>query len=61
MFRTAPGVFDNPRYRRAIYTVGAALTLAEHLTFKLDAAHRRYGSSALRPETTINAVAGFVY
>ena len=54
-------VFDNPRYLRTIYTAGAALTLADHLTFKLDVAHRRYGASALRPETTIDAVAGFVY
>jgi hypothetical protein len=61
MFRTATGVFDNPRYLRTIYTAGAALTLADHLTFKLDVAHRRYGASALRPETTIDAVAGFVY
>lgn len=61
MFRTATGVFDNPRYLRTIYTAGAALTLADHLTFKLDVAHRRYGASALRAETTIDAVAGFVY
>lgn len=61
MFRTAPGVFDNPRYLRTIYTGGVALTLADHLTFKLDVAHRRYGTSALRPETTIDLVAGFVY
>ncbi len=61
MFRTATGVFDNPRYQRTVYTGGAALTLAHHLTFKLDVAHRRYGATELRAETTVNAVAGFVY
>lgn len=61
MFRTSTGVFDNPRYARTVVTGGAALTLDEHLTFKLDVAHRRFGDDALRPETTVHAVVGFVY
>lgn len=61
MFRTTAGVFDNPRYQRTVATAGAAFTIDRHLTFKLDVGHRRFGSSALRPETTVHAVAGFVY
>lgn len=61
MARTATGVFDNPRYQRTIGTVGAVLTLARHLTFKLDVAQRRFGSAELRAETSVHAVAGFVY
>lgn len=61
MWRTPEGVFANPRYRRTVATVGAALTLDRHLTFKLDVAHRRFGSDALRAETELHAVAGFVY
>ncbi len=54
-------MFANPRYQRTVATAGAALTLDRHLTFKLDVAHRRFGSDALRPETELHAVAGFVY
>ncbi len=61
MFRTAPGVFDNPRFRRTVATVGTAFTIENYLTFKLDVAHRRFGTTALRPETVVHAVAGFVY
>lgn len=61
MFRTATGVFDNPRYQRTVATVGTAFTIDDYLTFKLDVAHRRFGTTALRPETTVHAVAGFVY
>jgi len=61
MWRTPDGVFANPRYQRTVATAGAALTLDRHLTFKLDVAHRRFGSDALRPETELHAVAGFVY
>jgi hypothetical protein len=61
MASTSAGGFDNPRYQRTVLTAGAALTLAGHLTFKLDAARRWFGSDELRPETTVHAVAGFVY
>lgn len=61
MATTAAGVFDNPRYQRTVVTAGAALTLARHLTFKLDAARRTFGGGDLRAETSIHAVAGFVY
>ena len=47
---TAAGVFDNPRYQRTVGTVGAVLTLARHLTFKLDVAQRRFGSADHQPE-----------
>lgn len=61
MYRTAPGVFDNARFQRTVGTVGAAFTIDKFLTFKLDVAHRRLGASELRPETTVHAVAGFIY
>lgn len=61
MFRTAPGVFDNPRYLRTVGTAGVALTIERAITLKLDVAHRRFGATELRPETTIHAALGFIY
>lgn len=61
MFRTAAGVFDNPRYLRTVGTAGVALTIERAITVKLDVAHRRFGATELRPETTVHAGLGFVY
>lgn len=61
MFRPREGLFDNPRFERTVVSGGLAYTLSEALTLKLDASHRRFGTSALRPENTVRLAAGFVY
>jgi hypothetical protein len=62
MFRTATGVFDNPRYLRTIARGGAALTLAP-ITSPSSSTSRTAGSARARcaPRHSIDAVAGFVY
>ena len=55
-------LFDNARFARSIYTVGAAYTLAGVAFAKLDFNHRRLGdSSRFRPENTVRLSTGFSY
>lgn len=55
-------LFDNPRFARSIYTVGASYTLAGTVFAKLDFSHRRLGdSSRFRPENTVRLSTGFSY
>jgi hypothetical protein len=55
-------LFDNPRFARSVYTVGAAYTLAGVAFAKLDFSHRRLGdSSRFRPENTLRLSTGFSY
>ncbi|KFE64619.1 hypothetical protein [Hyalangium minutum] len=55
-------LFDNARFERSIYTVGAAYTLAGMGFGKLDFSHRRLGdSSRFRPENTVRVSTGFSY
>ncbi|MDY7225239.1 hypothetical protein [Hyalangium rubrum] len=55
-------LFDNPRFARAIYTVGTSYTLAGVAYSKLDFSHRRLGdSSRFRPENTVRLSTGFSY
>ncbi len=61
MFEVGGGVFDNPRFERTIYGLGGAYTYKNAIVAKLDFAHRRLGSSALRSENTVRATAGFVF
>jgi hypothetical protein len=61
MFDVSGGVFDNPRFERSVYGLGAAYTYKNAIVAKLDLAHRRLGSSALRSENTVRATAGFVF
>ncbi|HKE13515.1 MAG TPA: hypothetical protein VKB80_01505 [Kofleriaceae bacterium] len=61
MFDVSGGVFDNPRFERTIYGLGAAYTYKNAIVLKLDAGHRRFGSSELSSEDTVRATAGFVY
>jgi hypothetical protein len=61
MFEVGGGVFDNPRFERSIYGLGGAYTYKNAIVAKLDFAHRRLGSSALRSENTVRATAGFVF
>ncbi|XXF75849.1 hypothetical protein P2318_22675 [Myxococcaceae bacterium GXIMD 01537] len=61
MFNPRADLFDNPRFRRTIYTAGASYTLARHFFSKLDFSHRRLGGSSFRPESTLRVSTGFVY
>ncbi|MBU8898265.1 hypothetical protein KRR26_21885 [Corallococcus sp. M34] len=60
-FNPRAELFDNPRFERTTYTVGAGYTLAGIAFAKLDFAHRRMGSSDFRPENTLRLSTGFVY
>ncbi|QSQ28243.1 hypothetical protein JY651_24270 [Pyxidicoccus parkwayensis] len=60
-FNPRAELFDNPRFRRTVYTVGTSYTL-EGLAFaKLDFSHRRLGAVTFRPENTLRVSTGFVY
>ena len=61
MFDVRDGLFDNPRFERTIIGLGATYTYGNAIVGKIDAAQRRFGSSELRPETTVRATAGFVF
>jgi hypothetical protein len=61
MFDVSDGLFDNPRFERSIYGLGAGYTYKNAIVIKVDGAHRRFGSSNLRSENTVRATAGFVY
>ncbi|MCP3141215.1 hypothetical protein [Pyxidicoccus xibeiensis] len=60
-FNPRSALFDNPRFRRTVYTVGAAYTLSEVAFAKLDFSHRRLGSATFRPENTLRLSTGFSY
>jgi hypothetical protein len=61
MFEVSGGFFDNPRFERTIYGLGAAYTYKNAIVGKLDVSHRRLGSSSLSSENTVRATAGFVF
>ncbi|WP_163996904.1 hypothetical protein [Pyxidicoccus caerfyrddinensis] len=60
-FHPRSELFDNPRFRRTVYTVGTAYTLAGIAFAKLDFAHRRLGAATFRPENTLRFSTGFSY
>ncbi len=60
-FRPRAELFDNPRFRRTVYAVGASYTLEGVAFAKLDFSHRRLGASTFRPENTLRASTGFSY
>ena len=53
--------FDIPRFRRTVYTVGAAYTLEGVALAKLAFSHRRLGASTFRLENTLLVSTGFSY
>lgn len=61
MFDVPAGTFDNPRFERKVLTAGLACTLDDAVALKLDGVHRWFGSSELRPETSVRLGAGFVF
>ena len=61
MFAVEAGQFDNPRFKRTVFALGVAYTFAKSVVLKLDASHRRFGSSSLHPENSLRLAAGFVY
>ncbi|MFY2563742.1 hypothetical protein ACN469_39500 [Corallococcus terminator] len=60
-FKPREELFDNPRFRRSVYTVGFAYNLMNVAFAKVDFGHRRLGSSAFRPENTLRFATGFNY
>ncbi|AKF85782.1 hypothetical protein MFUL124B02_16585 [Myxococcus fulvus 124B02] len=60
-FKPREELYDNPRFRRTIYTVGVAYNLLNTVYAKLDFGHRRMGSNAFRPENTLRLATGFNY
>jgi len=61
MFEVPAGTFDNPRFERKVLTAGLAYTVADSVVVKLDGVHRWFGSSELRPETSVRLGGGFVF
>ncbi|MBK7859688.1 MAG: hypothetical protein IPJ65_13925 [Archangiaceae bacterium] len=61
MFGKREGLFDNPRFERLVWTLGLSYTLASAVVVKLEASQRRFGSGALRPETSGRLAVGFTY
>ncbi|WP_163868383.1 hypothetical protein [Myxococcus eversor] len=60
-FKPREELYDNPRFRRSVYTVGMAYNLMNVAFAKLDFGHRRLGSSDFRPENTLRFATGFNY
>lgn len=60
-FKPREELFDNPRFRRSVYTVGVSYQLMSVAFAKLDFGHRRLGSSVFRPENTLRFATGFNY
>lgn len=60
-FKPREELYDNPRFRRSIYTVGLAYNLMNVAFAKVDFGHRRLGSSDFRPENTLRFATGFNY
>ncbi|WP_426731888.1 hypothetical protein [Myxococcus faecalis] len=60
-FKPRAELYDNPRFRRTVYTVGVAYNLLNTVYAKLDFGHRRMGSGAFRPENTLRLATGFNY
>lgn len=61
MFEVPEGTFDNPRFARKVVTAGLSYTFDDAVVVKLDGVHRWFGSSALRPETSVRLGTGFVF
>ncbi|WP_342381053.1 OprO/OprP family phosphate-selective porin [Myxococcus stipitatus] len=60
-FKPRAELFDNPRFRRSVYTVGIAYQLMNVAFAKVDFGHRRFGSAVFRPENTLRLATGFNY
>ncbi|AGC44349.1 hypothetical protein MYSTI_03033 [Myxococcus stipitatus DSM 14675] len=60
-FKPRAELFDNPRFRRSVYTVGVSYQLMNVAFAKIDFGHRRLGSAVYRPENTLRLATGFNY
>ena len=54
------GYFDNPRFARRVYTLGANYNLADTIVLKADYSMRRLGAGHLNGENTLGLALGFV-
>ncbi len=61
VWRTAPGQLDQSRFDRRVLSLGASYVLDKSLFFKLDTAHRRFGSKDLRAENETRFNFGFYF
>ncbi|MCA9678696.1 MAG: hypothetical protein H6709_12930 [Kofleriaceae bacterium] len=61
MFRPRAELFDNPRFARTVATAGLSYQAHGGVFAKVDASHRRFGSSELRPENALHVATGFVF
>ena len=53
--------FDNPRFARRVYTVGANYNMEETVVLKADYAMRRLGAARFNPENTLSLGLGFQF
>ena len=53
------GSFDNPRFARRVYTLGANYNLADTVVLKADYATRRLSEDRFNDENTIGLALGF--
>jgi hypothetical protein len=61
MFRPRDDLFDNPRFSRTVASLGVSYQFHGGVFAKVDASHRRFGSSTLRPENGASVAGGFVF
>ena len=61
MFRVDADIFDNPRFKRTLLSVGINYTFNNSIVTKFDWTHRRLGSKAFRKENTLSLSAGFIF
>ena len=61
MAEVPEGFFDNPRFERRVYTVGANYTMADKLVLKADYAMRRLGAARLNDENSFGLALGFQF
>ena len=53
--------FDNPRFARRVYTLGANYNMEETVILKADYAMRRLGAARFNPENTLSLGLGFQF
>ncbi len=61
MAETPPNFFDNPRFKRRIYTLGVNYTMGNAVVLKGDYAMRRLGASNFNGENTASLALGFQF
>ena len=53
--------FDNPRFARRVYTLGANYNMEDTVVLKADYAMRRLGAARFNPENTLSLGLGFQF